>query len=110
METTFNLSDFILSLIANGGSAMLVSGWVSTKWTHASGLAMVIQTWITAIVLTLGASVVGLIPLPVSDVWGWIVAGFSNGVLANILYKTGAFDAVLELLKARTTHQTNPTP
>jgi len=103
--STFDTQEFILTLMANGGLGMLVSGWIAAKWTNASGIAMVIQTLVVAIVLTAGASLLGIIPVPISDYWQFLLKSVTNGVLSMILYKLGIFDSVLGLLKAKSVHQ-----
>ena len=101
----FQLQDYLLSLVGEGGIAMLVSGWMSAQWTKFSGWLMIAQTFVVAIALTMLSSLVGIIAAPIGETWMWFRAGLGNGVLAMILYKTGIFNSVLEMLKARTAHQ-----
>ncbi len=100
-----DLTTFLLTLIASGGVAEVVSGWVSAHWTNASGTLMNVQTFIVGIVLMFVASFFGVIAIPATDVWGWLLAGVGNGTIASILYKWGVFNNLLTTLKARSNHQ-----
>lgn len=101
----FDYQSFIIQLVSEGGAAMLVSGWVASKWTHASGVPMLIQTFVVSIVLTAAASVVGIIPVHVTEFWAFLRTSFTNGVLAALLYKLGIFNSLLTAVQARTQHQ-----
>ena len=108
MQTTFDVQNFIISLLVNGGAGMIVSGWVAAKWTNASGLWMNVQTFATSLILTAAASLLGLIPIPISDFWHFVQSGVTNGVLASLLYKSGIFGNILGVIGARTNHQKAP--
>lgn len=96
-----DIQALILSLLYDGAPALLVSGWISTHWTHWDGVKAQLQSWVVAVVLVLLGSVVGYIPIPISEVWTWLTAGLTNGLLANLLYKSGFLNNFLVLLKAK---------
>lgn len=103
--TVVDLTTFLLTLIAAGGLAEVVSGWISAHWTNFSGTLMNVQTFVVGIALMFLASLFGVIAIPVGDVWAWLLAGIGNGTIASILYKWGVFNNVLATLKARSNHQ-----
>ena len=84
---------------------MIVSGLISARYTQASGLLMILQTIAVSLILTAGASLLGWIPVQISDVFNFIKAGVGNGLLSMLLYKTGILDSLLETLKAKSAHQ-----
>jgi len=105
METSVNLADYILGLVTNSALVMLLSGWIAVQITKATGLGMILQTWLVAIIVTFFASVFGVIPVNIAEFWSFLRFGVFNGVMANLLYKIGAYDALLVWLKAKTAHQ-----
>lgn len=96
-----DIQNLILSLLYDGAPAMVISGWISMKWTHAEGIGAQVQSWGVAIVLVILGSLTGYIGIPISDVWQWLLAGLTNGLIANLLYKSGVLDAILIALKAK---------
>jgi hypothetical protein len=96
-----DIQAMILSLLTDGAPALLVSGWISTHWTHATGIPAQLQSWAVAIALVLFGSLVGYIPIPVGEVWTWLIAGFTNGLIANLIYKSGFLDNILVGLRAK---------
>lgn len=98
---TFNIQDFILNLLIDGAPAMVLSGWLSTKMTHLSGTAMLIQTWVLAIALTFFYALVGIIPVSVTELWTLITSGFANGLIANLIYKSGILDSLMLKIGAK---------
>lgn len=104
----FDISTFVIGLMAPAGAAMIISGWLSAKLTNASGVGALIQSWVVSVVLTMLAALVGLIPIAIGDVWSWVLLGLGNGVLANLLYKLGIWDALLNAMGGMTiTQQAN---
>lgn len=102
---TFEIQSFILQLLAGGGSAMLVSGWLSAKWTKFTGTPMLVQTFVVSILMAALASLVGIIPISIAEFWTWFSGGLGNGVVASLIYKWGVFNNLLTSLGARTVHQ-----
>lgn len=102
---SFDLQGYLLSLLANGGLGMVLSGLLSARYTGASGLLMILQTIVVSLILTAGASILGLIPVPISDIMNFLKAGLANGLLSMLLYKSGILDSLLETLKAKSAHQ-----
>ena len=104
---TFNLQDFVLSLVRDGGLAVVVSGFIASKFKlNLSGLSMQILTWIAAIGLTYLGSIIGYIPVASSELGQIILNGFANGLIANLLYKSGILKHILEKFGLQTQHQT----
>lgn len=108
-DPQFDISLFILGLLAQSAPAMIVSGWIATHVTGATGWTMKVQSFLIAVIMTMLYALVGVLPVPFSEVWKWIALGATNGVLANLLYKIDLFNELLTLLKARTVHQLTPT-
>lgn len=96
-----DIQALILSLLTDGAPALLVSGWISTHWTHWTGFKAQIQSWAVAVVIVMVGSVVGYVNIPIGEVWTWLVAGFTNGLIANLIYKSGFLDNILIGLKAK---------
>lgn len=78
MNNAFDVQSFILSLVANGGIAMVVSGWLAAKVTHWDGLLMNVQSILVAVVLTGIGSLAGLVPIAISDYWHFLQTGLAN--------------------------------
>lgn len=92
-------------ILKDGGPALVVSGLLSARLTKFDGWKMVVQTGVVGVLLLFVYSLLGWTAIPLSDVWHWLMAGAANGTLSMFLYKTGIFNSVLTLLKARTDHQ-----
>jgi hypothetical protein len=102
---TFDIQAFVLSLLAAGAPALVISGWISNKLTHLDGAAMLVQSLVVAIAITFLEAAAGVIGIPPGAVWQWLVAGLTNGVIAAILYKLGVFNSFLDKIGALTAHQ-----
>lgn len=103
-STVFDLAAWFAALMASGGVIATISGWLG-KLLKVEGIWMQLLTWVIAGLVALAASLMGLIPVHISDVWKFLVVSFGGGLMTNVLYALGVYDHILKLFGAVTPHQ-----